>query len=359
MISETKKYLRSATVQIGARAIYFSGLVNFPKAYVRLTRARSRRDRMVWPFAVLLYHRVNPFRDPYFSAVPVDAFDAQMSHLASNFNVVSLSQILDRLEQGMGVEPRTVVITFDDGYRDNYVYAHPILKKYGLPAALFIATGYTDTSRRMWNDRIAGAIQRTDRKVMKVELPAETLSLPLDSDHDRLASMFSVLEKLKSLPEVEKNSVVDDLVEQLGCSHAKSDRLMLRWSELREMAGSVWEVGSHTVEHRILTKISHAEIQWELANSKITLEQNLQTPVTLFAYPNGKEPDFGKTTRELVRSAGYRAALTTVSELNREGFDPFEICRISPWEEQLPEFAVKLEWMFWNSAKELRRNLGN
>lgn len=313
---------------------------------------------MIWPFAVLLYHRVDDCRDPYSSAVPVHVFDAQMSYLANNFNVISLSQLLDRVDHGIGIEPRTVAITFDDGYRDNYVYAHPILKKYGLPAALFVATGYTDTFRRMWNDRIAGALQRTDRKVMKVELPAETLSLPLDSDHDRVTGMLSVLEKLKTLPEIEKNSVVADLVEQLGHGDATSERLMLSWSELREMAGSVWEIGSHTVEHRILTKISHAEIQRELANSKETLEQHLQIPITLFAYPNGKENDFGESVKELVRAAGYRAALTTVSELNGEGFEQFEIRRISPWKEQLSLFAVKLEWMFWNSTREFRRSLG-
>lgn len=324
---------------------------------MQFANGKGHREGMIWPFAVLLYHRVDDRRDPYSSAVPVHVFDAQMSYLASNFNVISLSQLLDRVAQGVGVEPRTVAITFDDGYRDNYVYAHAILKKYGLPAALFVATGYTDTSRRMWNDRIAGAIQHTDRKAIKVELPAETLSLPLDSERSKLASMVLVLEKLKSLPEIENQLIVDGIVQQLGGLNTLTDRLMLSWSELREMAGSVWEIGSHTVEHRILTKISHAEIQGELANSKETLEQHLQIPITLFAYPNGKEPDFDKTTRELVRSAGYRAALTTLDGVNREGIDPFEIRRISPWEEQLPLFAVKLEWMFWNSTRELRGSL--
>lgn len=358
MIGSTVKYLRRAGVHIGANAIYLSGLGRLPRAYMQFANGKGHREGMIWPFAVLLYHRVDDCRDPYSSAVPVQVFDAQMSYLASHFNVVSLSQVLDRVEQGVGVEPRTVAITFDDGYRDNYVHAHPILKKHGLPAALFVATGYTDTSRRMWNDRIAGAIQRTDRKVMKVELVEETLSVPLDSERSKLAGMLLVLEKLKRLPEIEKNSVVDDLVEQLGYSDAPSERLMLSWSELREMAGSGWEIGSHTVEHRILTKISHDEIQRELANSKEALEQHLQNPITLFAYPNGKEHDFGDSVKELVRAAGYRAALTTVSELNGEGFEPFEIRRISPWEEQLSLFAVKLEWMFWNSTRELRRSLG-
>ena len=325
---------------------------------MQFANGKGHREGMIWPFAVLLYHRVDEYHNPYSSAVPVRVFDAQMAYLASKFNVISLSQLLDRVEQGIGVEPRTVALTFDDGYRDNYLYAYPILKKYGLPATLFVTTGYTDTSRRMWNDRIADAIQRTDRKAMNVVLPGETLSLVLESERSKLASMVLVLEKLKSLPESKKQPIVDEIVQQLGCLNALTDRLMLSWTELREMAGSVWEIGSHTSEHRILTKISHGEIQRELANSKETLEQHLQIPITLFAYPNGKQHDFGESVKELVRAAGYRAALTTVSELNREGFEPFEIRRISPWEERLSLFAVKLEWMFWNSTRELRRSLG-
>ena len=342
---------------MSANAIYLSGLGRLPRAYMEFANGKDRREGTIWPFAVLLYHRVDACRDPYSSAIPAHVFDAQMSYLANNFNVMSLSQLLDRVEQGIGVEPRTLAITFDDGYRDNYTYAHPILEKYNLPATLFVATGYTDTFRRMWNDRIADAIQHTDRGFVTVTLPAETLTLRLDSERSKHGTMLLVLEKLKSLPESAKQRVVDDIVQQAGCTKTPGDRLMLNWAELREMAASIWEIGSHTVEHRILTKTSPAAAERELRTSKEALEEHLQIPITLLAYPNGKEDDFSQSVKGLAQSAGYRAALTTVSELNGEGFEPFEIRRISPWEEQLPLFAVKLEWMFWNCTREVRRNL--
>jgi peptidoglycan/xylan/chitin deacetylase (PgdA/CDA1 family) len=274
-----------------------------------------------------------------------------MSYLAKNFTVVSLSRLLDQIDQGVGVQQRTVAITFDDGYRDNYLYAHPILKQYGLPAAVFVATGYTDALRFMWNDRIADAIKRTKRRVIHLELPGETLRFTLDSERSKLAGMALILEKLKTLPEAQKNLVVDDAIRQLGCATCASDRLMLDWTELRTMVRSGWEVGSHTVEHQILTKVSAAETTAELMDSKTALEQHLQIPITTFAYPNGKQQDFDEGVKNSVRAAGYRAALTTVSGLNMDGLDPFAIKRISPWEEQLSRFAVKLEWMFWNCAK--------
>jgi peptidoglycan/xylan/chitin deacetylase (PgdA/CDA1 family) len=353
------KYLRRAGVQIGANAIYFSGVHGLPRAYYHFKKGNRGCDRRFSPFAVLLYHRVNDLRDPFFPALAVGVFDAQMNYLASHFNVISLSRLLDGLDQGTGIAPRTVAITFDDGYRDNYLYADPILKKYGLPASLFVATGYTDTSRTMWNDRIAGAIKATNRRVLNLELPAESLCLPLDSRRSKVGALGLILEKLKGLPESQKRTITDAIVQQLGTRSSSSDRMMLGWSELREMLCSSWEVGSHTVEHRILTRISHAEMESELIDSKRILEQELQTPITLLAYPNGKDQDFADVVKASAQSAGYRAALTTLTGLNAEDFERFEIHRISPWEEDLSIFALKLEWMFWKSAAERPKHLSN
>ncbi|HKX84351.1 MAG TPA: polysaccharide deacetylase family protein [Pyrinomonadaceae bacterium] len=348
------KYLRRAGVQIGANAIYFSGVHGLPKAYYHFAKVKRHRERKVCPFAVLLYHRVNDFQDPFFPALPVSVFDAQMGYLATHFKVISLSRLLDQVDQGIGIEPRTVAITFDDGYRDNYLYAHPVLRKYGLPASLFVATGYTDTSRVMWNDRIAGAIKHTTRRFMNLELPDESLFVSLASDRSKLEALSSTLEKLKSLAESQKTIITEEIVQQLGNGGACCDRLMLGWAELREMRNSGWEVGSHTVEHRILTKISHSEMESEVTDSKKILEQELQTPITVLAYPNGKEQDFAAAIKESAQSAGYRAALTTMNGLNHEAFERFAIHRISPWEEELALFAVKLEWLFWKSVAECK-----
>ncbi len=342
--------LRRIGVHAGASALY-SGLGALRKTYTCL-KGTGQRSKGGWPFAVLLYHRVNDAVDPFFPALRVKAFAAQMKHLAENFNVVPLPRIVKDVESGKGVEPRTVAITFDDGYRDNYHFARPVLKQLRLPASVFIATGFTGTSRRMWNDCIAGAIKGTSRRAVTVELPGENLHLNLESGPSRLASLGIVLERLKKLPEDQKVAVADNLVRQLGGDLSGSERLMLDWSELREMANSGWSVGSHTVEHKILTRISMSEVEAELNASKKILEEQLQAPVTLLAYPNGKEHDFSAGVEAAVRSAGYRAACTTVSRLNDEAFSRFAIRRISPWEEHVATFAVKLEWMFWKSQQQ-------
>lgn len=349
-----KKSFRRLGIQTSVNAAYFSGLGYLPRVCARFRNGQNHEMGRVWPFAVLLYHRISALRDPYFPGVGVDVFAAQMSYIAKNFNVVPLSQLIKDVERGVGVQRRTLAITFDDGYRDNFLYACPVLKEHQLPATVFVATGYTDTSRMMWNDRIAAVIKSTDRSIIHVEFPEGAESFSLDSDRAKLASLAKLLEKLKTLSDSNKNSVVESLVRHLGRATKTSDRSMLCWGELREMARSGWEIGSHSVEHRILSKVPVKEMHAEVTDSKKTLEEYLQVPIDLFAYPNGKEEDFGQVVKEAVQSAGYRAALTTLHGLNQEGFDLYKMRRISPWEERLPYFALRLEWMFWNSGGDVR-----
>src|SRR4030095_15624021 len=143
--------LRHCAVRMGADAMYYSGGLALLRAGFH-----GANGHVEWcPFAILLYHRVNPDSDPFFPAVSVNVFEAQMRYLTTNFLVRSLNEILRRLRQGKGIEPLTIAITFDDGYRDNYSFAYPILKKYQLPATVFVATGFIGTEGLMWNDRVA------------------------------------------------------------------------------------------------------------------------------------------------------------------------------------------------------------
>ena len=102
-----------------------------------------------------------------------------MRYLASHFRVLSLAEIIERIRAGRGIEPRTIAVTFDDGYRDNYLYVDLILKKYNLPVTLFAATGFIGTANVMWNDRLAFAVKHTTRQkiALPCELSQESLSL--------------------------------------------------------------------------------------------------------------------------------------------------------------------------------------
>src|SRR5215469_11068366 len=127
--------MKTAVVRAVASALFHSGVLDALQTRTgrNLVEKKTPQGPRGFPFGVLLYHRVNSDADPYFPSVSTEVFDAQMDYLARHYRVLSLGEILDRIENGLHIDPYTIAITFDDGYRDNLTYAHPILKKYRLP----------------------------------------------------------------------------------------------------------------------------------------------------------------------------------------------------------------------------------
>ena len=339
------KNLRHMGVRVGTSSLFYSGALK----WLQRDSKGQRRVGPGWshpfsPFSVLLYHRVNPAGDPYFPALSVEAFEAQIKYLAENFHVAALADIVGRITRREEIDPFTIAISFDDGYKDNYLYAHPVLRKYRLPATIFVATDFIGSDRMMWNDRLAWAFRHTERDELVMECGGQKYFFHLGTETDKIRSLSAILERLKALPEEEKADVLETLMEQLGEPKRQPEPMMLSWEEVRTMAAQGWEIGSHTASHVILTRIPEAQATTEVSRSKTILEQKLQNCVAFFAYPNGKRADFSPTTKRLLREVGYRAAATTLGSLNNPDVDPFEISRVSVWQEHLPSFALKMTW---------------
>jgi peptidoglycan/xylan/chitin deacetylase (PgdA/CDA1 family) len=343
--------LRHRGVCIGAAALYYSGAL-------ALLRARSHEPGEPGaaqnPFAILLYHRVNPYEDSFFPAVSTKVFEAQMKYLARKFRVLPLADIIDRIQHRKGLDPLTIAVTFDDGYRDNYTFAHPILKKYSLPATIFVATGFIDNNVPMWNDRVAWALKNSERETVVCEFSEGKVRLPLRTQDDRVNSLNSILEKLKTLPELEKEKALEKILDALQNKKPEPANLMLDWRSLRDMAEQGWDIGSHTVSHQILTRIEISGAEAELKTSKDTIERQLQRPVRLCAFPNGKRTDFNATIKAMVKNLGFQGAVTTLSGINHRDVEFYELRRWSIWEKHLPTFACKLSYLYGGSNDEKR-----
>jgi len=121
---------------------------------------------------------------------------------------------------------------------------------------------------------------------------------------------------------------------------------MLNWGELRLMAEEGWDVGSHTVNHVILTKVSLSQARDELVSSKSSIERELQRPVSLCAFPNGKESDFSAEVIDLVRELNLAGSVTTLSGVNDSVSDCFRLRRYSVWETHLPSLACRLSYLY-------------
>jgi peptidoglycan/xylan/chitin deacetylase (PgdA/CDA1 family) len=119
---------------------------------------------------------------------------------------------------------------------------------------------------------------------------------------------------------------------------------MLTWDQIRLMKGQRISFGGHTVTHPFVSKITGEQLTWEVHECKRRIEEEVQLPVEHFAYPNGRDEDFDPSSKEVIRRAGYHAAVTTIWGMNYPSTDLMELRRGGPWEEHLPLFASKLDW---------------
>lgn len=290
-----------------------------------LDRIQGRKPRL----QILVYHRVLPGNDPFaMSAVSCEAFARQMALLRSRFHPIPLSEAADRLEAG-DLRPGSVCVTFDDGYADNCRHAWPILREYGIPATIYLATGLIGTGTVSWYDGVL-ALMRAPRAERLDYEPAGLRGVPIAQAGLRAAAAFKLLEWLKRFPPAERDAHIAALERVLG--RADAEKAMLDWDQVRSMHAAGIAFGAHTVTHPILSLIGAREAEAEIAASRAAIEERLQAPVRHFAYPNGKREDYNADTVGILGRLGFRTAVTTEPGVNDAGTDRLQWKRRQPWE---------------------------
>ena len=301
------------------------------------------RRRLKSTARILYYHRVNDDGDPFCPATPTSVFEQQMRFIARNYKVVSLTELLGRIETGPRPEP-LLAITFDDGYGDNFEQAFPILQRYGLPATIFLTTGTIDTRRPLWFEELAYALRNTARESIDIEMDVPR-RFWMRTQAERLRSNSQIFSLLRGLTDQHRQHWLDEIIAQLQPADPSGRRdKMLTWDQVRKMKKCGIEFGGHTVNHPFLSKLTADQALWEVSECKRRIEEELQSRVDYFAYPNGREEDFSPWSKDVVRSAGYRAAVTTIWGVNDRGTDPLELRRGQPWEQGAAMFAYKFDW---------------
>ena len=306
----------------------------------RLTFPYVRRQRKP-KFEILRYHRVNDENDPIFGAVPVKMFQKQMELLSKYFNVLPLEELVERTLH-RDIPPAAVAITFDDGYRDNYENSFHILKRLGLPATIFLATGPLDSGAPLWHDLVFEAFRMTNAEFVSVD----GRNYPLKTAVQKGTALFAFREYLRMYDYRSWGNLIEQLISKLGVLPASmSNRAQkLSWDEIEEMSKNAITFGAHTVNHPILTRMSLAEAADEIKASKEAIEEKLKSPVRVFAYPNGRQDDFNESIKQVLKEAGFLCATTILWGTNSIDTDPFELRRIGIWDTDTNRYALKLGW---------------
>ncbi|MFH1263195.1 MAG: polysaccharide deacetylase family protein [Pseudomonadota bacterium] len=284
--------------------------------------------------AILTYHRVavpgthKHLNDRVISTTP-EEFDEQMRWISRIASPIGFDD-LARIENEKGeIPPRAVLVTFDDGYLDNYLHAFPTLRRYRIPATIFLVTGLVGSQEPFWWDLVTFVLERSG--VQEVEAQGE-------------------LERLKHMRDEERKEAVRKLCSVAGLDVRSLSRSILNWEEISEMASEGVSFGGHSVNHPILSKLNQGEVRSEVTECKRTLEERLGRPVLAFAYPVGRAFSLNDEVVKEVREAGYRYAVTTEVGVNRKGgWDPYRLRRIGiTLHDSIPRFKAKFAapWFF-------------
>lgn len=288
---------------------------------------------------MLLYHRVLPHPDPLIPHEPDAAtFDAHLSSLSRVFRVLPLEDALRKLRSGT-LPARAVCITFDDGYRDNLEVAVPILKRQGLHATFFIATGFLDGGRMMHD-----TVTEATRRLPDGPCDLEWIGLGRQSIGDQ-ASRVLLIDKfvraVKYLPFHERVAACQRLA---GYTQVKLPTdLMMTSENVRQLSAHGMGVGAHTHDHPILAKLSLADAMTQISRSRDVLANLLGSAPTLFAYPNGKpDLDYGVAHVDQVKRAGFSAAVSVSMGTATQSSDHFQVPRFIPWDRDARRLALRI-----------------
>jgi peptidoglycan/xylan/chitin deacetylase (PgdA/CDA1 family) len=281
---------------------------------------------------VLNYHRVGkvletPFDRGLWSA-DAESFTEQIRFCKSQLDVISPDDLSQVVAQKRG---RYALITFDDGYRDNYEIAFPILKAEGVPATFFVVTGFVDVPRVPWWDEIAWMVRtsRQERVGLNGWIPAPVLF----DEPDRERAVRTLLRIYKEMPAESNERYLDVLAEATRsgrCGTEVGKGFWMNWNMLREMRAAGMTVAGHTVTHPILARAPSQRQREEILGCGTRLVEETGEPMRYFSYPVGGPNSFNSVTQDCLREAGVRYAFSYYGGFRRfANWDNYDVRRVA------------------------------
>lgn len=277
------------------------------------------------------------------------SFRYQIRYLKTHFSVIDLSEAVQQIKNGT-IDRPTAVITFDDGFQNNYDIAYPILREAGLPATIFLTTGVVNTDDTVWNCRFARALIRTSRS----SFDWNSNSFDLSGPDQRTKALRAIDAKLKDLPQPQLLAEVRKISLELGEDpnspiEDNSPFRMLSQEAIRDMAASgLIEFGAHTHSHAILSRLSQGEQYSEIKRSLDSTHELSGRPCRFFAYPNGSSQDYNAQNIATLEGCGVRASVTAMPGPNGRTTPTMELRRYSVGaRENMALFQLKTHHLDW------------
>lgn len=271
--------------------------------------------------AVFGWHNVHPTW--CFPRVREKSLEAQLTFLGRFTNVVPLDQALRDLAAGRSLPSRAVAITFDDGYTDNLEVAGPMLRRLGLPATCFLVPGILNGDVTPWWERCAWVFAKATRTTVTWKGEA----IDLGEAEAKRAVFKRIAEELKLVDRTAREAAIDDLQAQLEpTGECAPGAPFLDWDGAKRLQ-EYFTIGSHTMNHSILSQETPEAQAEDLAESRRQLVSRLGSDIAVLAYPNGRAVDYDEHTISAAEKAGYEFSITTRHGFTKPDTPPHEVRR--------------------------------
>ena len=298
-----------------------------------------QRVRAAWlpDVRIFAYHRVldipddDAFKfDLALVSASVQQFRDQMQLLQRKFHPVRFEDLIAALQGGPALPRNAVIISFDDGYDDNYRLAFPVLRELGMSAMFFVATGHIDSGAPYAYDWLVHMVCVTTAERVVIAPLGIDWVIPPGIEARRVIAA-ALLDRIKRCDDALQSAVISQL--QLDWHMPRTphpDCRPMSWDQLREMEAAGMEIGSHGVNHRMFAKLQNGPMEYEVAGSKAALDSHLDKPACVLAYPVGGSDAYDERTVDATKRAGYSAACTYISGTNAlAGIAPYMLRRLA------------------------------
>lgn len=289
---------------------------------------------------ILIFHRVHDKKRAVFynSDIDTNNFLWQMKIIKDHFNVLEFNEAIACLISGK-LPQRSLVITFDDGYADNYNIAYPILSSLNIPATFFIASGYLNGGI-MWNDIIIESINSTSQEYLSL-IDTNLGEYSFNSPSQKYEVISTLISKIKYMAPEKRSNIAYSIAEKLNYTPPKN--LMMSDNQIHEMSANGMTIGGHTMTHPILTEVSDKTAYKEISDGKLYLENVINKPVKCFAFPNGKpEKDYKYSHVKMVQDIGFDASVSTSYGVSNIKTDIYQLPRFTPWDEKKLKYILRI-----------------
>ena len=270
-----------------------------------------------------------------------DIFESQMKYLRTNFSVISLREALTISGDAARNFRTEIVLTFDDGLRNNYTIAYPILRRYALPATFFVCPGLIESRTWQWahemEQRLLGCKPGNLKKII-AQLGTGEQELKGNNSGDIAEKIVEHMKTMENNRRIGTEHLIRSLTQDFETAQQQHDLYdTMSWEELKSLDPALITIGSHTVHHPVLTRLPYEEMRYQIQESKQWLQRRLNRPIDFFCYPNG---DYDESAAQVV-AQNYKAAVTTKAGYFDKGDDVYQINRI-PAPDKLPLFAWRM-----------------